>query len=49
MSAALIFGLERGSAQAQEAAVGRAFARVVPALDPKLREQLMQHLRKKGN
>lgn len=49
ISAALIFGFERGSVQAQEAAVGRSFARMVPVLDPKLREQLMRHLRKKGS
>ena len=49
ISAALMFGFERGSVQAQEAAVGRSFARVVPALDPKLREQIMRHLRKKGS
>jgi hypothetical protein len=45
-SAALMFGIERGSALAEEAAVGRSFKRVVPTMDPKLRAQLMEHLRK---
>jgi len=49
ISAAMMFALQRNSVHAQEAAVGRAFARVVPGLDPKLREQLMQHLRKNGS
>lgn len=46
LSAAMLVGIERGSAQAQDAAVGRSFARVVPTLDPKLKQQLMEHLRK---
>lgn len=46
MTAALMFGFERGSSQAEEAAIGRSFSRVVPELDPKLREQLLEHLRK---
>ena len=48
MAIALTFGLQRGSAQAEEAAVGRSFSRVVPELDPKIREHLMEHLRKKA-
>jgi hypothetical protein len=44
----LMSGFERGSAQATEAAVGRSFSRVVPELDPKVREHLLEHLRKKG-
>jgi hypothetical protein len=48
LSAALLIGIERNSAQANEAAVGRSFIRVLPALDSKLREQLMEHLRKKA-
>jgi len=48
MTAALMFGFERGSAQAEEAAVGRSFSRVVPELDPKVREHIMDHLRKKA-
>lgn len=47
-SAALVFALDRGSAQASEAAIGRAFSRVVPELDPKVREHIMEHLRKKA-
>ena len=47
--AAMMIVLERNSILAQDAAVGRALTRVVPALEPKLREQLMQHLRKKGS
>lgn len=41
-------GVIQGTARAEEAAVGRAFSRVVPALDPKVRDQLMEHLRKKA-
>lgn len=41
-------GVIQGTALAEEAAVGRAFSRVVPALDQKLRDQLMEHLRKKA-
>jgi hypothetical protein len=41
-------GVIQGTARAEEAAVGRAFSRVVPALDQKLRDQLMEHLRKKA-
>lgn len=46
--AAWIIGVEHGTALAQDAAVGRSFKRVVPALDPKLRDQLMEHLRNKA-
>jgi len=49
LAAGWVLAVERGSTRAEEAAVGRSFARVVPALDPKVREQLMQHLRKKGS
>jgi hypothetical protein len=48
MAIALMIGFERGSAQAGEAAVGRSFSRVVPELDPKVRDHLMEHLRKKA-
>lgn len=44
-----MFDLERNSVQAKEAAVGQAFARIVPTLESKVREQLMQHLCKKGS
>ena len=47
MAAAVVFGLERGSAQADEAAIGRSFLRVVPELEPKVRKKIMEHLRKK--
>lgn len=46
LSAGLMFGMERGSTMAHEAALGRSFARVVPTMDAKLRQQLMEHLRK---
>lgn len=49
IAAALVFGFQRGSAQAEEAAVGRSFSRVVPELDPKVREHIMDHLRKKAD
>jgi hypothetical protein len=45
LAAAWTIGVEHGSARAEEAAVGRSFARVVPTLDPKLKAQLMEHLR----
>lgn len=48
ITAALMFGFQRGSAQAEEAAVGRSFSRIVPELDPKVREHIMDHLRKKA-
>lgn len=46
LAAALAIGFERGSAQADDAAVGRSFVRVVPTMDAKLKQQLMEHLRK---
>jgi hypothetical protein len=46
LSAGLMIGFERGSAQADDAAVGRSFVRVVPTMDAKLKQQLMEHLRK---
>lgn len=48
LSAAFMFGLERGTTQAEEAAVGRSFSRVLPELDPKVRAHIMEHLRKKA-
>lgn len=39
--------VESGRARAEEAAIGRSFARAVPTMDSKLRAQLMEHLRKK--
>jgi len=48
ISAAVLFGLDRGGARAEEAAIGRSFSRVVPELDPKVREHIMEHLRKKA-
>jgi len=48
LTAAVTVGIERGSAQAEEAAIGRAFSRVVPELDPKVREHIMVHLEKKA-
>ena len=48
LTAAVTVGIERGSAQAEEAAIGRAFSRIVPELDPKVREHIMVHLEKKA-
>lgn len=45
IAGAWIAGIERGSVQADEAAVGRSFARVVSKMDPKLRAELMEQLR----
>lgn len=45
---ALTVGLQYGSVQAEEAAIGRAFKRVVPELDSKVREHIMVHLQKKA-
>lgn len=41
-------GVIQGTARAEEAAVGRAFSKVIPALDQNLRDQLLEHLRKKA-
>lgn len=46
LTGAVMVGTERASAQAEEAAIGRAFKRVVPELDPKAREHIMVHLEK---
>jgi len=46
LSTALLVGVERNSALAEDAAVGRAFARALPTMDPKLKQQLMEHLHK---
>ena len=46
IAAAWVVGMERGSVQADEAAVGRSFTRVVSTMDPKLKAQLMDHLRR---
>lgn len=48
LAAAWKIGIDQGTARSEEAAVGRAFSRVVPSLDPKLREHLMEHLRKRA-
>lgn len=45
IAGAWVVGIERGSVQADEAAVGRSFARVVSKMDPKLRAELMEQLR----
>lgn len=45
LAVAFAIGLVRGSAQAEEAAVGRSFARVLPTMEPKLKQQLMEHVR----
>jgi hypothetical protein len=47
--AAWTAGIERGTAQANDAEVGRAFSRAVPTMDPKLRTQLLKHLRKNAS
>jgi hypothetical protein len=46
LTGAVMVGTERASAQAEEAAICRAFKRVVPELDPKVREHIMVHLKK---
>jgi len=48
LAAAWMIGVEQGTARAEEAAVGRSFARVLPKLDPKVREHIMEHLQKKA-
>jgi len=48
LAAAWIIGVEQGTARAEEAAVGRSFTRVLPELDPKVRAQIMEQLRKKA-
>ena len=48
LTAAFMFGFQHGSSQADEAAVGRSFSRVLPELDPKVRAQIMEQLRKKA-
>lgn len=48
LTAAWKIGVEQGTSRAEEAAVGRAFSRIVPSLDPKMRKQLMQRLRKEA-
>lgn len=48
LAAAWWIGVQQGTERAEEAAVGRAFSRVVPELDPKVRESIMEHLRKKA-
>jgi hypothetical protein len=46
LAVALTVGIQHGSSLAEEAAVGRSFSRVVPSMDPKLKQQLIEHLRK---
>jgi len=46
MSLAWAVGVERGSVQADEAAIGRSFSRAIPGMKPKLRQQIMEHLRR---
>ncbi|MFC5550196.1 hypothetical protein [Massilia aerilata] len=46
LASAWVIGVERGTAQAEDAAVGRSFARAVLTMDPKLRQELMEHLSK---
>lgn len=48
LCAAWMIGVEQGTARAEEAAVGRSFSRVMPELDPKVREQITEHLRRKA-
>ena len=40
------FGFAQGAEHAQEAAVGRTFTRAVSTMDPKLRDQVIDHIRK---
>lgn len=46
LAVAFTVGIQHGSSLAEEAAVGRSFSRIVPTMDPKLKQQLMEHLRK---
>lgn len=40
------FAFGQGAEHAQEAAIGRTFTRAVSTMDPKLREQVIDHIRK---
>jgi len=40
------FGFAQGASHAHEAAVGRTFTRAVSTMDPKLRDQVIEHIRK---
>jgi len=46
LAAACVVGVERGTRRAEEAGVGRSFARAVSTMDSKLKAQLMEHLRR---
>lgn len=46
MTAVLLLGFDQGSEREREAAIGRSFSRAVPTLDPKLKAQLLEHIRK---
>lgn len=46
LATAWVVGVEQGATLAEEAAIGRSFTRVVPTMDPKLKAQLMEHVRK---
>lgn len=46
LAAVFTVGVLRGVNLAEDAAVGRSFARIVPIMEPKLKEQLMEHLRR---
>jgi hypothetical protein len=48
LAAAWMIGIEQGTARAEDAAVGREFSRVLPELDPKVKEHIMEHLQKKA-
>lgn len=43
---AWLVGIEQATVRAEEAAVGRAFARVLPTLEPKVRKQLKERLKR---
>jgi hypothetical protein len=40
------FGVEKIAERERQASIGRAFSRAVPTLEPKLRQQLLDHLEK---
>lgn len=40
------FGVEKVSERERQAAIGRAFSRALPTLEPKLRQQLLEHFEK---
>lgn len=40
------FGVEKVAERERQASIGRAFSRALPTLDPRLRQQLLEHFEK---